>query len=692
MQIVTVHAPWWAVAGQRVFFRKWACAKSTNGQVELQVASAPLVPPYKLRERLPQIFSPPVFKTALRLSPSLNWFLVPLLYLLIANSRLVAKESISPESSIRLRYSKQETMVAMRDGIKLHTTIYSPRDTARTYPILMKRTPYSCEPYGLQAYPNSLGPSQEIMQAGYIFVIQDVRGQYMSEGQFVQLTPHQTNKLLPQQTDESTDTYDTIEWLLENVSNHNGRVGMYGVSYPGFYCSAGMIDAHPALKAVSPQAPVADWYFDDFIHNGAFFLAHAYRWLSYNAQPRTGPTSVRPVAQKLPSWDGYQLFLQTGTISQINQRLLQGSVPFWDDMMAHPNRDDFWKKRDILPHLRNVAPAVMLVTGWYDAEDLYGSFKTYQAIETLNPGIDNVLVVGPWHHGGWSRGDGQELGEVQFGSKTAAFYRAEIETSFFERYLKDADHPRLAEATVFETGSNKWRAFDRWPPREAQPKKLYAASNQLLTETPADVSADSGGSDTNFDEYISDPAKPVPYTAEITPRMTIEYMVEDQRFAARRPDVLTYQTPILEKDIVVAGPVDVDLWITTTGTDADFVVKLIDVLPDGTDAATQPNYQYMVRSEVFRARFRDSFEHPRPLEPGKPTLIRFQLLDILHRFREGHRMMIHVQSSWFPLVDRNPQKFVPNIFLAQPEDFQKATHRVLRSAKHPTHITLSVLP
>lgn len=631
-------------------------------------------------------------ETTYRRSRKMNWCVLPLIFLILTTAQLDAYESISPESSIRLRYSKREAMITMRDGIKLHTAIYSPRDNSRTYPILMKRTPYSCEPYGQQAYPSSLGPSPELMQAGYIFVIQDVRGQYMSEGQFVQLTPHVSDKRSPQQTDESSDTYDTIEWLLDNVANHNGRVGMYGVSYPGFYCSAGMIDAHPALKAVSPQAPVADWYFDDFIHNGAFFLAHAYRWLSYNAQPRTGPTSVRPVAQKLPSLDGYQLFLETGTISQINQRLLKGSVPFWDEMMAHPNRDDFWRKRDILPHLRKVAPAVMLVTGWYDAEDLYGSFKTYQAIESQNPGIDNVLVVGPWHHGGWSSGDGQELGQIHFGSKTAQFYRAEIEQCFFERYLKDADHPGLAEATVFETGSNKWRVFDRWPPGDAQLRKLYTAAGQLLTEQPVVASTDLSGSEPGFDEYVSDPARPVPYTAEITPRMTIQYMVEDQRFASRRPDVLTYQTTILEKDVVVAGPIEVDLWITSTGTDADFVVKLIDVLPDGTDAAAQPNYQYMVRSEVFRARFRDSFENPKPLEPGEPTRIRFQLLDVLHRFREGHRIMIHVQSSWFPLVDRNPQKYVPNIFQAQPEDFQKATHRLLRTAKHSTHITLPVLP
>lgn len=610
------------------------------------------------------------------------------LFLSVPSFSVCGQEPTSLESTIRLRYAKREVMVEMRDGIRLHTTIFEPRDKSRTYPILLKRTPYSSAPYGPQEFPASLGPSDLFVDAGYIFVNQDVRGRFMSEGEFVQVTPHITTKQSPTQIDESSDTYDSISWLLKNIDNHNGRVGMYGISYPGFYCSAGMIDAHPALKAVSPQAPVGDWYFDDFIHNGAFFLAHAYRWLSNNDHARTGPSTQTAVPQPLPSVDGYQLFLEAGTISEINRLYLKNKVPFWEEMMAHPNRDEFWKKRDILPHLKNVAPAVMLVTGWYDAEDLYGSFKSYQSIERLNPTVKNVLVVGPWRHGGWAREDGDRLGQATFGSKTAAFYRSQIELPFFEKYLKDADHPAPAEATVFETGSNRWRVFDSWPPQQAGEVKYFLRDNGSLRQEPPAKSS----STPDFDEYISDPAKPVPYTNEITPRMTVEYMTEDQRFAARRPDVLTYQTSPMESSVTVAGPLNVELWVTTTGTDADFVVKLIDVFPDGADPASQPNNQMMVRSEVLRARFRDSFETPQQLVPGQPTKIRFELLDVLHTFKPGHRMMIHVQSSWFPLVDRNPQKYVSNIYLAQPEDFQKATHRILRSALYPSSISMRILP
>lgn len=621
-----------------------------------------------------------------RICTPLAQVVLGLLILEIPTLPLCAQESVSPESTIRLRYQKTETMIPMRDGTKLHTTVFSPRDTTRKYPILMKRTPYACAPYGADSYPASLGPSEHFVKAGYIFVNQDVRGRFMSEGTFQQVTPHIANKKSPTDVDESSDTYDTIAWLLKNSPNHNGRVGMFGISYPGFYCSAGMIDAHPALRAVSPQAPVGDWYFDDFLHNGAFFLAHAYRWLNNNAHERTGPTTERPTPEVLPSNDGYNLFLDAMTIDEINRRHLKGKVPFWSEMMAHPNRDEFWKKREILPHLKNVAPAVMVVTGWYDAEDLYGSFKTYQTIERQNPGVNNVLVVGPWIHGGWASGDGDKLGAVPFGSKTGTFYRAEIEFPFFEKYLKDADHSAPAEATVFETGSNSWRSFDHWPPREISVQQYFVRERGILSSE-----APIGTDDRSFDEFVSDPAKPVPYTEAITNRMTVEYMVEDQRFAARRGDVMVYQTEPLESDMVIAGPLDVNLWVSTTGTDADFIVKLIDVQPDGTNPATLPNYQMMVRSEVIRGRFRDSFEHPKAFEPGVPAEVHIELLDILHRFKKGHRIMIQVQSTWFPLIDRNPQTFVPNIYLAKPEDFQKATHRILRSAKHPTHIRMGVL-
>ena len=598
------------------------------------------------------------------------------------------QEPSALESYIRLQYTKQEHMVPMRDGVKLFTSIYIPRDNTKTYPILIKRTPYSVGPYGVDKFPAALGPSEHFVRSSYIFVNQDVRGRFMSEGTFTQVTPHIANKSKPTDVDESSDAYDTIEWLLKNVGGHNGKVGMYGISYPGFYASAGMIDAHPALVAVSPQAPVADWYFDDFLHHGGFFLAHAFRWLNNNAQDRPKPTAERATPNVLPSLDGYKLFLSAGTIGEIDRRYLKESVPFWKEMMQHPNRDEFWQKRDIRPHLKKVAPAVMVVTGWYDAEDLFGSFKTYESIESRNPGVNNVLVVGPWIHGGWASGDGDKLGSVPFGSKTAAFYRAEIEFPFFERHLKGKELPAAAEATVFETGSNVWRTFDKWPPKGTEIRKLFLReAGKLAFDAPTPETAGDG-----FDEYISDPSKPVPFTEEITARMNVEYMVEDQRFATRRTDVLSYQTEPFTEDLVLAGPIQVDLRVSTSGTDSDFVVKLIDVFPDATEAAALPAYEMMVRSEVFRGRFRKSYEKPEPFEPGKPTELRFELLDVLHRFQKGHRLMVHVQSTWFPLVDRNPQQFIPNIFLAKSEDFRKATQRVFRSPEFSTSLELKVLP
>lgn len=596
-----------------------------------------------------------------------------------------AQDANSLESYLRLHYTKQEHLIPMRDGVQLFAAIYLPRDTTRSYPLLMRRTPYSIAPYGVDKYPASLGPSEHFVKAGYIFVNQDVRGRFMSEGEFVEVTPHRPNKQKPSDIDESSDAYDTIEWLLKNVPGHNGRVGMYGISYPGFYAAAGMIDAHPALQAVSPQAPVGDWFFDDFLHNGAFFLAHAYRWLGTNATPRPKPTAEKPQPLTYPTPDGYKLFLEPGAMENISRQYLKDGVPFWNEMMAHPNRDSFWQRRALLPHLKRVAPAVMVVTGWYDAEDLYGSFKSYQAIENNNPQVNNVLVVGPWHHGGWSSTDGERLGPIVFGSKTAAFYRAEIEFPFFERHLKDVKSPAPAEATVFETGSNAWRTFDDWPPRGTRGQRLFLSGDGKLEFQPPKSAQ-------TYDEFVSDPARPVPFTETITPRMTIEYMVDDQRFASRRPDVLVYQTSDLAEDLVLAGPMNVDLWVATTGTDADFIVKLIDVFPDASDPALQPGYQMLIRSEVFRGRFRNSFERPEPFVPNQPTRIQFELLDVLHRFLKGHRLMLQIQSTWFPLVDRNPQKFVPNIHFAKSSDYQKATHRVFRSAEHPTSIELGVLP
>lgn len=598
----------------------------------------------------------------------------------------------------RQHYAKREYRIPMRDGVKLFTAVYTPRDTSRTYPILLERTPYSIGPYGEDQYPKYpwyVGPSQEFAEEGYIFVYQDVRGRFMSEGELVLMTPHVEDRTGPQDTDESTDAYDTIEWLLANVSNHNGRVGLWGISYPGFLAAAGMIDAHPALKAASPQAPQADWWVgDDCFHNGAFFLAGYFDFFSWFGRPRPGPTTREeweyPFEYGTP--DGYQFFMEVGPLKNVNERHFKGEIAYWNQMVAHPNYDEFWQARNILPHLRNVAPAVLNVGGWFDYCNLYGALKVYRAVEAQNTDVFNVLVMGPWKHGAWRRDSGEKLGDIHFAAPTSAFYRNKIELPFFNYYLKDKGDPQLPEAYMFETGANRWRTFDRWSPREADVRKFYLCpSGSLSFDPPANE-------DKAYDEYISDPAKPVPFTAAITTDMTHEYMVEDQRFAARRPDVLVYQTELLDEDITLAGPIVADLWVSTSGTDSDWVVKLIDVFPaDTPDYEDTPpsvhmgGYQMMVRSEVMRGRFRNSYEHPEPFVPNEPTRVSFELLDVLHTFKRGHRIMVQIQSTWFPLVDRNPQTFVENIFLADDEDFIKATQRVYHSQDYPTHLRVGVL-
>jgi len=589
------------------------------------------------------------------------------------------------------KYIKSEHRIVMRDGVELFTAVYRPRDTSTTYPILMKRTPYRSAPYGEDKYPERLGPSKLFAEEGFIFVYQDVRGRYQSGGNFVHVTPHIDKKKTTEQVDESSDTFDTIEWLLENVSNHNGRVGISGISYPGFYTIAGAVDSHPALAAISPQAPVANWYFDDFIHHGAFFLAHAFRWLSSNAQDRSGLITERPSSFEYPTRDGYQLFLDVGPMKNVDPMFLKGKVEFWNKMVEHPNNDEFWQRKNLLPHLHNINCPVMLVTGWYDAEDLYGSFEVYRSVEEKNPGIVNTIVVGPWAHGGWSRPGGDHLGSAYFESNTADLYREQIELPFFKHYLKDGPDPKLPEAYVFETGSNKWRQFDDWPPAASREQSLYlTAGGGLSFDRPA------GGS--NFDQYLSDPARPVPYTETITPGMTREYMTDDQRFAARRPDVLVYQTDILEKDVTLTGTSLADFWISTSGTDCDLVVKLIDVFPDDTEnhkytppLSSMGGNQMMIRSEVIRCRYRNDYAKPQAMVPDKPTRIKLRLMDVQHCFEQGHRIMIHVQSSWFPLVDRNPQKYVPNIFLADEGDFQSAIQRVYHSRRHPSALKVRVM-
>jgi uncharacterized protein len=587
------------------------------------------------------------------------------------------------DADVRALYIKTEQQITMRDGVKLFTAIYTPKDTSQKYPIMLYRTPYSVAPYGPNAYRAALGPSDHFQREKFIFVYQDVRGRLMSEGEFVDVRPHKPKKTGSKDIDESTDTYDTIEWLVKNIPNNNGRVGMWGISYPGFYTSMGVIDAHPALKAASPQAPIADWFIgDDFHHNGAPFLAHTFNFFSSFGLPRPKPTtegSRRRFEHGTP--EGYRFFLDLGPLSNANTKYLKNEIAFWNQILEHPNYDDFWQARNIRPHLRNIKPAVMTVGGWFDAEDLFGALATYKTIEETNPGARNTIVMGPWFHGGWARSDGDMLGSVSFAQKTSLTYRETVELPFFNCLLKDKCDRQLPEAMMFETGSNQWRTYDSWPPKNAEPREIFFDANGGLTFNPVSASA--------FDEYVSDPARPVPFINNIAIGMTREYMVDDQRFAATRPDVLVYQTPVLDRDVTLAGPIKATLYVSTTGTDSDFVVKLIDVFPNDAPE-TMAGYQMLVRGEPMRARFRNSFSKPEAMVSGQVTKVEFTLPDVNHAFRRGHRIMVQIQSSWFPLVDRNPQKFV-DIYRATEADFQKATQRVYRGGSNASRLTVSVL-
>ena len=591
---------------------------------------------------------------------------------------------------VREHYEKREHRIAMRDGAKLFTAVYAPKDKSKTYPILMIRTQSGCSPYGEDKYPANLGLSPHFARSGYIFVVQDVRGRWMSEGEFVVLRPHRPNKdYAKKEVDESTDTYDTIDWLVKNVAGNNGRVGHYGTSYRGWLAAAGMIDAHPALKAVSPQAPIGDTFVgDDWHHNGALFLNHAVFYMPIMGKRRPALTQTPPVRPDYGTPDGYDFYLKLGPLSNVNARHFKNEVYYWNEVVEHPTYDDYWKAKRLAPHLKNIKPAVLITAGWFDAEDLYGTLLTYHAIEKQNPGATNTLVMGPWIHGGWNSSDGAKLGDVSFGAPTAEWYREKVEFPFFEHHLKDTPAATLMpEALVFETGTNVWQEYTEWPPRVTERFEFrFHAHGQLLTDLdPAEVKLPVSSIDRGYDEYRSDPAKPVPYTDKIGFRMLPEFMVGDQRFAATRPDVLVYETAPLEEPVTLVGPLEVELEVSTSGTDSDWVVKLIDVYPaDAKDPEPNPadvrlgGYQQLVRGEVMRGKFRESLETPKPFEPGKPTMMKFTLPDVNHTFRAGHKFMIQVQSSWFPLVDRNPQTFV-DIYRASVQDFQPATQRLYRT-------------
>lgn len=606
-----------------------------------------------------------------------------------APKRLVNKED---SAYIRNNYKKIEVMVPVRDGIKLYTSIYMPKDSTKKYPIMMDRSPYGSGPYGPDDYKTSLGPSMIFAKEGFIFVYQDVRGRYMSEGTFIATRPYVVKKS-NKDVDESSDTYDSIDWLIKNLPNNNGKVGTWGISAPGFYTTMTAIEAHPALKAVSPQAPVTNWFLgDDRHHNGAFQEMGTFAFLSSFGVVRPAPTAVNhPAFSAYGTPDGYKFYLDMGPLKNFNDKILHHTNALWDQMMEHDTYDEYWQSRTPEPHLKNIGPAIMTVGGFFDQEDPYGPLKVHASIEKGGHKDRNILVMGPWYHGGFARGDDETVGNIQLGSKTGIFYRENIEFPFFMHYLKDAPDPQLPNAYVFETGTNQWKKYSKWPPAEATQKAIYFhAGNKLSFDVPkAEAKA--------FDWYVSDPAHPVPYTAEVRNIRGSEFMVEDQRFAATRPDVLVYQSDVLTKDVTVAGNVMADLFVSTTGTDADFVVKVIDVYPNDApdNAALNPalkmgGFQMLVRGEIMRAKFRNSFSKPEPMVPGKVTEIKWDVEDINHCFLAGHKIMIQVQSTWFPLNDRNPQKFI-DIYKANESDFQKATQKVYFSPEYPSHVDVKVI-
>lgn len=595
-----------------------------------------------------------------------------------------------------IHYTWHEYRIPMRDGILLYTSAFSPDDERTDYPILLERTPYGAQPSSTQ---KRLQP--EFAQSGYIFVFQDVRGRYQSQGSFTQNTPQRDVHQLPTEVDESTDTYDTIDWLIKHVPHNNGRVGMRGISYPGFFAAAGMIDAHPALKAVSPQAAEADWFIgDDTHHHGAFLLDSSFGWMSQCMQRKAQATVCAKSTVDFGTLDDYEFFLNLEPLRKIDASILHGAVTAWTEEMQHGNYDAYWKARNLLPHIRNIHPAVLMVGGWYDANDFYGTLHIFQTLHTQSPTTTASLVVGPWYHGQWRRDNGAAIEQLSFGAQTSEFFLHTIELPFFERYLKDAKDPGLPQAYMFATGLNQWRQFDAWPPKGSEPRSIYLRENGRLAFEPA-----ANKSGRAYDEYVSDPKRPVPYTSVPTIDMDPQYMARDQRFVRRRPDILVYESDPLSADLTIAGPIVPRLFVSTTGTDSDWIVRLIDVYPERPPSYVASSsqmistagdlqmagFQQLVRGDVIRSKFRNSLEKPQPMQPGRVTAIEFTMDDVLHTFKKGHRVMVQIQSTWFPLVDLNPQKFV-NIYEAAETDFQPATQRIYHTPSQASQLIVRVLP
>ncbi len=622
-----------------------------------------------------------------------SMMIVVLMVILPNTSSAQTAQKRSPQD-----YIKTEYRVAMRDGITLYTAVYVPKDAGegKTYPILMQRTPYTCEPYGADKYPEHLGPSIYTQNDGFIFVYQDVRGRYMSEGLYDNMRP-QSKRANNKDIDESTDTFDTIDWLLKNIKFHNGKVGQWGISYPGFYTAVGTIARHPALKASSPQAPIADFFFDDFHHRGMFVQGYFHATSLFTYQKTSNTTEhwwLKGWPKGGAEKDGYKFHMDLGPLKN-GSKYYGTDAFFWNELVEHPNYDEFWQKRNLLPHLNNIDHAVMTVGGWFDAEDLYGPLNIYKTIEKTSPKAHNMIVMGPWSHGQWaSQQASQSVGNWFFGEGISDYYQREVELPFFVQYLKDVQTKKLPEAHLYDAGASTWKSFDEYPVKSWKPRKIYLREQGKLS-----FSAPADGEETST-SYISDPMKPVPYRFEIegvqiTPK---QFMTDDQRAVSRRPDVLTFQTDELQEDITLGGEIMAHLLATTSETDADFIVKLIDVYPDNAVQIPQmpkhiptAGYQFLVRSEAMRGRFRKSFSKPEPFTPGKAEPIDFPLQDVLHTFKKGHRIMVQIHSTWFPYLDRNPQKYVENIFKADQKDFTPAIHSIMHSSKQSSYIEVHVV-
>jgi len=606
----------------------------------------------------------------------------------VINTRAQTDSNFTQRSFVGTNYTKYEYRIPMRDGVRLYTSVYVPNHATGTHPILLERTPYSAGPYG-RTFREV--PTEGWYKAGYIMAYQDVRGKYLSGGVFEDIRPELTKNSPPSAIDETTDTSDTIDFLVKNVPSNNGNVGLWGISYPGFYAEVGAIHTNEHLKAVSPQAPVSEWFKgDDWHHNGVFFLQDAFDFMSWFGTVQTAPTAIHSGLPPLPRGNGgaYDFFLNTGALPNFDAYYYQGRVPFWNEVLTHDTYDSWWQARSVPSKLVDVHCAMLFVGGFFDAEDMYGALHSYAAAKAQNPSTPIYLAMGPWFHGMWAYGSGSNFGGLSYGQPTSQWFRDNVQFPFFEKYLRGVSTPPISPVTVYNTGENKWLTFPEWPPKQDAQSSLYLADNKSVTA----VIPRRDGSDS----YVNDPAQPTPYISDLTSReRPTDYMDADQTYFTTRPDVLTYVSEPLTEDLTVAGPIRVSLWASTTGTDADFVTKLIDDYPadcgpDVPGGQPMANYELLVRGDIFRGKFRKSFSNPEAFQPGKPTLVPFEMNSVMHTFRKGHRIMIQIQSDWFPLCDRNPNVF-EDINSAKNSDFRKATITIYHSEKYPSRVTFGVL-